>query len=713
MIGWFIRRTRLPGAFILNSEPMPLSLEQVAALLHNEYNLGGTLTRLPGENENYQIDPRPGESYILKFAGENVSSQMLEMEHRIVEHLHHADIGLGLPRSILNQAGQPVTTCHFEDGQTYHARLLEYVPGTAWGESGVADAHQLHHLGRTLAVLDLALADFDDPAAHRSHRWDLSSASQHRSKIPLVENSEKRHIAEWMFHFYAASALPQLGGLPRSLIYGDANDENLLVVNGRVVGLLDFADSLYNPTICELAVALAYVMLDQAEPLAAGAEVVAGYHAVRPLLMSELELLYPLIVGRLCTTVAVAAERRGIDPGHPNWFVTEARAWKLLERLYLLDPVDVGRQLASGTGLKLFEDTGPSAQVLLEQRQRLIGPSLSIAYLSPLKMVRGAGQYLYDERGKPYLDLINNVCHVGHCHPRVVEAGQRQMERLNTNTRYLYDGLTEYAERLCATLPHPLEVCFFVNSGSEANELALRLAETHTGRKDFLVIDGAYHGHTGRLIDISPYKFMGKGGKGAPEPWVHVVPMPDGYRGRHKGQDQAAGVAYGDEVGSVIAASERPIAGFIAESLLGCGGQIVPPGGYFKRAFEHVRAAGGLCIIDEVQVGFARVGTHFWGFERQGVIPDIVVMGKPIGNGHPMAAVVTTREVAESFANGMEFFSTFGGNPVSCAIGMAVLDVMEAEGLQAHALEMGQRLLAGLESLKVEHAIIGDVRGAG
>jgi len=266
---------------------------------------------------------------------------------------------------------------------------------------------------------------------------------------------------------------------------------------------------------------------------------------------------------------------------------------------------------------------------------------------------------------------------------------------------------------LCATLPEPLDTCFFLNSGSEANELALRLAMTHTGRRDFVVVEGSYHGNTTRLIDISSYKFMGEGGAGKPEPWVHVAPMPDGYRGVHKGHDRAAGVAYGDEVGRVIAEPKTAIAGFIIEPLLSCGGQIIPPEGYLETAFQHVRVAGGLCIVDEVQVGFGRVGTHFWAFEMQDVIPDIVVMGKPIGNGHPMAAVVTTGEIAESLANGMEFFSTFGGNPVSCAIGLAVLDVMRDEGLQQHALEMGTRLREGLGGLMAEHSLIGEVRGAG
>jgi ethanolamine-phosphate phospho-lyase len=287
------------------------------------------------------------------------------------------------------------------------------------------------------------------------------------------------------------------------------------------------------------------------------------------------------------------------------------------------------------------------------------------------------------------------------------------MARLNTNTRYLYDGLTEYATRLTSTLPASLDTCLFVNSGTEANELALRLAMAHTKRRHLLVVDGAYHGHTSTLIAVSPYKFMGPGGTGRPEPWVHVVPLPDGYRGRHKGQGREAGEAYANDLARVMGAAGEPVAAFMTESFQSCGGQIIPPQGYLEHAFRHVRSAGGVCIADEVQTGFGRAGTHFWAFETQNVVPDIVVMGKPIGNGHPMGAVVTTREIAGSFANGMEFFSTFGGNPVSCAIGLAVLDVIRDEGLQQHALAVGTRLREGLLALKEKHTLIGDVRGLG
>jgi 4-aminobutyrate aminotransferase-like enzyme len=320
-------------------------------------------------------------------------------------------------------------------------------------------------------------------------------------------------------------------------------------------------------------------------------------------------------------------------------------------------------------------------------------------YEKPLNIVRGEMQYLFDDEGRRYLDAYNNVAHVGHCHPKVVAAGQQQMALLNTNTRYLNDLIIRYAERLSATLPDPLSVCYFVNSGSEANELALRLARAHTKARDMIVLEHAYHGNTTTLIDISPYKHDGPGGDGPPA-GVHKAPLP-------ASKDDAQIIA------DLATQLKHRLCGFIAESMPSVAGQIVLPDGYLENVYNAVRAAGGVCIADEVQTGLGRIGTDFWAFEKYGVVPDIVVLGKPIGNGHPIGAVITTPEIAESFDNGMEFFSTFGGNNVSCAIGLAVLEVVEEEKLQSHALQVGERLISGLRDLQQRYDIISDVRGSG
>jgi len=362
-----------------------------------------------------------------------------------------------------------------------------------------------------------------------------------------------------------------------------------------------------------------------------------------------------------------------------------------------------------------FPRDEPAKADTLRTRRARIGGNLSVAYRDPVKVVRGWMQYLYDDEGRCFLDAYNNVPHVGHCHPRVVEAAARQMRVLNTNTRYLNDLLTQYAERLLATLPRSLEVCYFVNSASEANELALRLARAATAHVDTIVLDAAYHGNTTSLIDISPYKHAGPGGDGAPD-WVHVAPLPDTYRGAIKRDDAQAGPKYAAQVATLIESMRkrgRAPAAFIAETCPSVGGQLVLPAGYLAKVYETVRAAGGVCIADEVQTGLGRMGTTFWAFEAQGVAPDIVVMGKPLGNGHPIGAVATTRAIADAFDNGMEFFSTYGGNTVSCAVGIAVLDVLRDEGLQEHAREVGERLLSRLQPLTGRFELVGDVRGSG
>uniref|UniRef100_G3U842 5-phosphohydroxy-L-lysine phospho-lyase n=1 Tax=Loxodonta africana TaxID=9785 RepID=G3U842_LOXAF len=353
----------------------------------------------------------------------------------------------------------------------------------------------------------------------------------------------------------------------------------------------------------------------------------------------------------------------------------------------------------------------------LALRRRLIGSSCRLFFPEdPVKITRGQGQYMYDEQGAEYLDCINNVAHVGHCHPVVVQAAHEQNQVLNTNSRYLHDNIVNYARRLAETLPEQLCVFYFLNSGSEANDLALRLARQYTGHQDVVVLDHAYHGHLSSLIDISPYKFRNLEGQ---KEWVHVAPLPDIYRGPYREDHPNPAEAYASDVKHVIDSAQergRKIAAFFVESLPSVGGQIIPPAGYFPRVAEHIRGAGGIFVVDEIQVGFGRVGKHFWAFQLQGenFVPDIVTMGKPIGNGHPLACVATTQAVARAFeATGVEYFNTFGGSPVSCAVGLAVLEVLEKEQLQAHAAHVGSFLMELLRQQKAKHPIIGDVRGIG
>lgn len=348
-------------------------------------------------------------------------------------------------------------------------------------------------------------------------------------------------------------------------------------------------------------------------------------------------------------------------------------------------------------------------------RKRHVGKNMSISYQEPIKMVRGMGAYLVDDTGRRYLDTVNNVAHVGHEHPRVVSAGQKQMAVLNTNTRYLHDNLVEFVEELLTTFPPSLDVAFLVNSGSEANELAMRLAKNYTGQKDWIVSEVGYHGNTNGCIDISSYKFDGAGGKGKPE-YTHVLPIPDLYRGLYRAIDPHASTKYISHLQEVLDQlhqKKRGPAALIFESIISCGGQVELPDKFLAEAYNLVRKAGGLCIADEVQTGGGRVGSHFWAFQQHDVVPDIVTIGKPIGNGHPLGVVITTQAIADAFKNGMEYFNTFGGNPVSCAIGLEVLRVIKDDRLQSHAATMGDYLKHELKQMATRHEIIGDVRGPG
>ena len=350
---------------------------------------------------------------------------------------------------------------------------------------------------------------------------------------------------------------------------------------------------------------------------------------------------------------------------------------------------------------------------LQKLRKKYLSQSFSLSYNEPLHLVRGRGQYLYDSKGNEYLDAVNNIQHVGHSHPKVTEAANEQFKKLNTNTRYLDKTILDYARALTDKLPSNLNKCYFTNSGSESNDLALRIARNHSNSKETIVLEGAYHGHVTSLIEISPYKHDGPGGKGPPE-YVHVVPMPDPFRGIYRGQ--SSGLKYAAEVKTIldeIRSDNKRVSAFIFEPILGCGGQIIPPNGFLSSSFKMVRDNNGVCIADEVQVGFGRMGESFWGFETQDIVPDIVTLGKSIGNGHPLSVVITSEDLSNEFNNGMEYFNSFGGNPVSCAIGHAVLKVIEEEELQKNAFRVGNELKTLLNEVKSVHDIIGDVRGKG
>jgi len=711
-----------------NVEGRPsLSFAVVEAALRSGYGLKGSLVGLPGEwDQNLRLDVDSSPAFVIKFANTGVAAEALDFQNAALRWLGRrwssADL---VPQLVRTRSGKYVHVVFDEDRRSYRMRVLTYLKGEPLRSIGSPTADTLTRLGQMLGDLDRCLMEFTHPAAERELRWDLRQWNWITSHTGCIRDLRRRGIVECCLLQFRARLGSIMTRLPISIIHNDANDDNVLFeMDGSrgwvVAGLVDYGDMARTWTVSEIAIAAVYSSFHAADPIDTLLTIAGGYHSVKPLIESEIQALFPLMILRLCVSVTAAALAGEEDVDNPHRQVSEQSAWRTLERLEPVDWLEVEGSVRGACGLKsrpLRSDLARQrVQHSLEEERRLrIGPSLSLSYQTPLEIVRGRGQFLFESNGRAYLDCVNNVGHVGHSHPKVVRALARQAAILNTNTRYLNPLLVRYARRLTATLPEPLRVCYFVNSGSEANELAVRIGRTCTGRRDVMVLDGAYHGNTQTLVDLSPYKSEGPGGQGL-APWAHKVPTPDPYRGLHRGISEKVGHAYAEYVKEMcckLVREGRPPGVFICESMLSCAGQIVFPPGYLRDAFHHVRAVGGLCVVDEVQVGLGRIGTHMWAFQAQGVEPDIVTIGKPIGNGHPLAAVVTSPAIAEAFNNGMEYFSTFGGNPVSMAVGLAVLDVIEEEELQEQALRVGLYLKKGFNDLAEGHFQIGDVRGQG
>lgn len=934
------------------------NIEDAVYFAQNFYGLHVRAKPLPSErDQNFLLQGNNGDQFVLKIANGTEERTILEAQNQAMRHL--GDYIQFCPRVIPTLSGQEIVAVKSTTGEQHLLRLVTYLIGTPLGNIERHSAELLQDIGFKIGQLTEALSSFDHPAFHRDFHWDLANGPTIIKKSePLIQKSEIRQHVQKLRKQFEHYVTPLLPVLRKSIVHNDANNFNLLVGGGAdlysrnqcVFGLIDFGDMVYSYAIGDLAVAIAYAILDKPDPLSVAAQIVKGYSAAYPLTADELAVLFGFVTIRLCMSVCIAADQQSRQPDNEYLGISQASIHAILPKLAAIHPrfaeavfrdacglpalsaqvqewlkphanefgsllefdlhngsitvidlsmsspllssdpvqnsesnltprilqtihetgavVGVGRYnearyiylapaFATGDqptdkyrtihlGIDLFvpvntpvyapldgtvfafadnaayQDYGPviilehkspehptfytlyahlsrkslrglmvgqnvgkgqhlaavgssdvnggwtphlhfqivtdllnlncdfpgvaspsqrrvwlslcpdpnlvlgipeskfpapepaKAETLMGRRKHM-GHNQSISYRDPLKIVRGWKQYLFDDDGRKFLDAYNNVAHVGHNHPRVVAAAQRQLAILNTNTRYLHDNIIRYAEKLTSFFDPLLSVCFFVNSGSEANELALRLARAYTNQRDMIVVDAAYHGNTNTLIDISPYKHNGPGGRGTPS-WVHIAPIPDNYRGAYKRNDPQAGAKYARHVLEIIEQLKEKgsgLAGFIAESLPSVGGQIVMPPGYLTDVYRYVREAGGVCIGDEVQTGFGRIGTHFWGFEAQDVVPDIVVLGKPIGNGHPLGAVITTRPIADAFNNGMEYFSTFGGNPVSCAIGLEVLNIVQDEQLQEHALRVGNYMLDGLRSLVDRYTIVGDVRGSG
>lgn len=694
---------------------MPLHQESVQQIAKTYYNIDAVATALNGyEEQNFLLKAADGKKYIFKAAAGNINLAFINAQIAVTQHLAQTPVQSFFQEYLLNRDGAVVSFC-MQESEVYYVRILTFLEGTFWVDEKEKNTGLYESLGTFLGSMDKALNGLYQEAVERSYEWDISRASDAEKDLHHIRDHEKRRVASYFLLQFQTEVVPHLSSLRKACIHNDANDYNVLIQNGRVSGLIDFGDMVWSVLINNLAVACTYAMLHTDDPLSVASHVVRAYHQQYPLTVQETDLLYYLIAARLCISVTQSAEKASHNSGNEHHFITEQPAWRLLFQLLRTNPVKASDSFRKVCDFASLIGEVEDHALLLAERKEHVGRNLSISYNKPLKIIKGALQYLYDDRGNTFIDCVNNVSHVGHCHPVLVKAMQKQIATLNTNTRYLNDAMMDYAKALTAKLPARLSVCYFTNSGSEANDLAIRMARHFTRKKDVIVLDHAYHGTSTLAIEMSPYKFDGKGG-GGQQPYIHKAVSPDMYRGDYQYGDANAGEKYAESVRHILNTLQQDnkgAAAFICETLLGVGGQIPLPDGYLKKVYEHVRTFGGLCIADEVQVGFGRVGEAFWGFELQDVEPDIVVLGKPIGNGHPLAAVVVTDEIANAFNNGMEYFNTYGGNPVSMVTGNTVLKVIEEEAMQSHARQTGAVLLEGLKKLMDKYAIIGDVRGHG
>lgn len=705
------RAAAQPQLIALQTAPPAVSPAEAARIARERFGLEVRATALAGERDrNFCLTAADGRRWLLKCLDSAADEATVAAQAAILAHLAEVDPALPVPRILPALDGALLSQCRTDSG-VHRTRLLTWLPGTPARQCRPGAA-TLRALGGMLARLDRALAGFFHPALGQALAWDVRHAPQLLPQVAAVAASDRPLVAAALERMAAHRAA--LRALPAQALHGDGHADNLLLAEGPgsdvCSGIIDFGDCLHGPRVLEPAVALGDFLADGVVDCAGAGALLSGYTCLQELEPEAIELLYDLVAARVALKVVVMlaqAHGRGepaaADPG----------ALGALARLAAAGRAALTREWhrCAGTGGIAVRANGAAAGAaaraddILARRHRALGAHAELSYERPLHLVRGAGVWLYSASGERFLDVYNNVPHVGHAHPRVVAAVSAQMRRIASNTRYLDERIIEYAEALAATLPEALAACLFVNSGSEANDIAWRIAGLATGRSGALVITHSYHGITDAVTPLSTAICP------SVAPHVEEVPLPPGGQSA----EQLAARARADVQAAIqrLAGRGHAPAILIIDSALTSSGIYDVPAAWAASLTEAARAAGALVIGDEVQYGLGRSGTHFWGFERRGYVPDLVTLGKPVGNGFPVGVVITRRALLEQFQKQTGFFSTFGGNPVAGAAGMAVLEVMRDEQLQENAQRAGARLHAGLAALARRHESIAAVRGAG
>jgi 4-aminobutyrate aminotransferase-like enzyme/Ser/Thr protein kinase RdoA (MazF antagonist) len=637
-----------------------LDHEGLRGVLRDSFGItGAELTPLAGERDlNVRVETG-GNTYLLKIANPADGRDVLDMQIGALRHIEHADPELPVMRVL---AGEPSVT--LDDGRVSPARLYTYLPGRA-ATTGELTAAALRGYGSMAARLDKALRGYFHPAGDYRTQWHLTEVSRLRDQLGHIADPRARDQAERFLDSWDEVIAPALPGLRAQFIHADISLDNLLVDdNLRPTGIIDFGDMTHQPLVCELAVVICDVLAARPDPVTDARAVIEGYTSIIPLEEPEAGLLADLVSARLITALVVHAWQ-GLKTHDTAYFdALRARGSEL-------------RDAALGLPYRSM----PTPELLSKRRALL--PRAPLFYDNPVHIVRGDGVWLHDSDGNRYLDCYNNVPAVGHAHPRVTEAVARQQRLLAVHSRYPHEALVSLTSRILATLPPEPYTLFMVNSGSEANDLAWRIARAATGNEGVAVTDYAYHGVTEATHRLSPEEWA----PGEKHRSVTRVPAGDAS-------------AIGGE-----------LAAMYLDPMCTAEGILAPAPEYIRDAAAAVRAAGGVLVADEVQAGHGRTGVGLWSYEPSGVVPDMVTAGKAMGNGFPVAMLAVRDELVDAVPEQTEIFSTFGGNAVACVAALAVLDVIEDEELVANAASTGGYLMAELRGLG--HPSIADVRGRG
>ncbi len=676
----------------LKGQPPPVDAPRAEAIAYEIYALRARATRLDGERDrNFLLDAADGQKYILKFIDPQADDVVVDGQSAALSHIAARDPQLPVPRIVTARDGEQVATALIGAAQPCRVRLMTYRPGMVIRQGELAPPALLRAVGRRVAQLDRALDGFVHPALAQPIVWDIRQATALLPMLPNVRSAAaRRRLTEALDTL--DPLLCRMRGVRSQAIHGDCHGRNVLIDEPRsdCVGIIDFGDMVEGPLALEVAVLLGESLVDGFASLESSPELIAGYTSVLPLGRDEIDLLHDMARVRIAIGVLIQVWREHHGCGQPHTADIEAASVDALDALAAADRAELDRRWLDAAGI-------PGN--LLRRRRSALGANAELSYERPLHLVRGAGVWLFAADDSRLLDVYNNVPHVGHAHPVVVEAISRQWQRIASNTRYLDERIIEYVERLTATLPSDLDTCLFVNSGSEANDIAWRIAKSHTGHSGALVAHHAYHGITEAVTALSPAIVA------EVPPYVEQLAVP--VHGA-----AAAGI---DALGAIerLAARGHSLAALLIDSALTSSGIFDPPADVFVPIASAVHDAGGLIIGDEVQYGLGRSGADFWGFARRGYHPDIVTLGKPVGNGYPMGVVITRRAILEKFQRDSGFFSTFGGNPVAAAAGLAVLEVLAAEKLPDNARTTGEYFMRQLRELALSNQRLREVRGAG